>query len=271
MIKFISILNEIILESNIIQIPKTELDKADKVYNYIQKNFDKISKQTEGRDSDHSLTSAKLKKYFNLTDYKGNQRNISVGFYNDPDDYSSGKMYSGPDFLLININNFKNLDLIEFKELIEHELIHSIDPKTNDADIHNKLSNKKAKIPQSGVSDEEHNRIVYKYLKSPWEFDAFTAPLINRIKNNINKSEDPNHLKELLNQFFSDLRNKEPEELILEPKYKIIPWLFTTVDWSSNNINKVDTDYIQEMDKIKVWLSKPTLYTRFLKRLFRNI
>lgn len=271
MIKLINILEELVQESNIIQIPKSELDKSDRIYNFIKSNFDKLVAKTKNRNIDKPLILPTLKNYFQLTDYNGDPVKISIGFYQNNEDPALGRMDPDEDILLININSVKDHDSLEFKELIEHELVHSIDPKIKKSQLFNREYAKKGAQIVPGVSDEEHNKLVYKYLKSPWEFDAFTAPLINKIKRNIDKSDDPKKMKDLLNQFFSDLRTKEPDELASESKYEMIPWLFTTVEWDSNNINKVSADYDMETGKMKVWLSKPTLYTRFLKRLFRNI
>lgn len=271
MIKLNSILNEIILESNIIKIPQTELDKADRIYKFINQNIDKLKIKTKNRNSNKPLILPTLQNYFSVEDYNGDPTKISIGFYQDDNDVALGRMDPDENILLINVNSIKDFNLLDFKELIEHELVHSIDPKIKKTKLFNREYAKKGARITPGVSDEEHNKLVYKYLKSPWEFDAFTAPLINKISRNINKSEDPSKTKDLLNQFFSDLRTKESDELASEPKYDIIPWLFTNEEWDSNNIDKVANDYELETGKMKVWLSKPTLYTRFLKRLFRNI
>jgi hypothetical protein len=271
MIKLTDILKEILQESNIIKIPQSELDKADRVYKFIKSNFDKLVIKSKNRTINKPLILPTLENYFKIDDYQGDPVKVSIGFYQDNNDPALGRMDPEENNLLININNVKEHNLLDFKELIEHELVHAIDPKIKKTNLFNREYAKKGAKITPGVSDEEHNKLVTKYLKSPWEFDAFTAPLINKIKRNIAKSDDPSKMKDLLNQYFSDLRTKEPDELASESKYELIPWIFNTVEWDSNNINKVSADYELETGKMKVWLSKPTLYTRFLKRLFRNI
>lgn len=268
MIKLTRILKEIIQESNIIKIPQTELDKADRVYNFIVKNFGQLKLKTTNRTEDNPLILPNLKDYFKLTGYKNNQILVSIGFYQDKNTKALGRIDINDRILLINISEAPQHNVDDFKDTVEHELVHIVDPKTSNPELFNREYAKKGAEPKG---DENWEKDVAKYLKSPWEFDAFTSPLINKIKRNIDKSDNPPHLKDLLNQFMYDLKTHDSDELVGMDKYNIIPWLFTTEPWDSENINKVAQDYADETNKIKVWITKPTLYTRFLKRLFRNI
>lgn len=269
MIRLTKILNELIQESNIIQIPQSELDKSDRVYKFINQNFDKLKLKTKNRTINNPLILPTLQNYFTVEDYKGDPIKTSIGFYQTDSDSALGRMDDAEGILLININKINDYNIGDFRELIEHELIHSIDPKIKKSKLFAREFEKKGAQPSG--EGETYNRLLNKYLKSPWEFDAFTAPLVNRIKRNINKSDNPDEMRDLLNQFLYDLKTKESDELASEPKYKMIPWLFTNEEWDSENHQKVANDYDEETASIKTWATKPTLYTRFLKRLFRNI
>ena len=276
MIKLINILNEIISESNTIKIPDSELKKVDVLFEFIIKNFSRLGSQVTQKNSSENnpIVFNTFKNYFKLIGYDKKPVNINVGFYYEPMNNVAGRMDSVTNTLLIPVSNTPPKSLNDFKETIEHELIHSIDPKTSNQDLFHREFRKKGAAPNP--EDESFEKDLNKYLKSPWEFDAFTTPLINRIKKNLNKFKSKKAYLDLLNKYLYDLKTKDPQDIVSESNYNWIPFIFTNEDWDVDNIDDVDMDEVMEdynieSSKLKAWSTKPTLYKRFTQRLYKNI
>ena len=181
---------------------------------------------------------------------------IGVGVFNNNKDSGQAFMDPNTKLLIINLAHFGDED--DFKENIEHELVHAIDPKARDANIVNKLAHKDAS------PDEDYT----KYIKSPAEFDAFTAPLINKLKYTTNKLGDKKReYITLLSQMLSDLKTQGYESVVENDKYTPLVWLFTKKEWNEENWEAAWNTYQIEISKISNWVTKPTLYKQFLKRL----
>lgn len=275
MVKLVDILKEISLEEKIVKVPQEVLSKVKKVYDYISKNIENL-KSKSPKDYSHPYIDPKFKDFFKLKDLKGNDLIVTIGLYNDPKDAGAGRMNTHDDILLINLAyslNYENLE--ELEDIIEHELVHAMDPKVRDYKIFTPLYTKKGAEPSGsklrlsksgGKTDYEKN--FEKYLKSPWEFDAFTAPLINTFAFTLKKSPD---YKKTLMQLLSDIKSKSVEDILKDEKYEKMPWFFSKKEWTEDNFNDVYSLYVWELKKIKIWSSKPTLYKRFLQRLAAGI
>jgi len=255
MIKLADILREVALEEKIIQVPQEVLDKSKSLYDYVNRIKDRVLKKGTIQYTKPHIDS-KLKNYFQLKDLKGTDLIITVGLYNDPEDAGAGRMDTTKDVLLINLPFLKDYE--EFEDLIEHELVHAMDPKVRDVHIFGKMYAKKGAEPDQ----------FEKYVKSPWEFDAFTAPLVNKIKASLNKIGDQKQsYTKLLIQMLSDLKTQDTNTVIQNEEYMPLAWLFTKADWKEENWDQAWSAYSNEIAKIKVWTTKPTLYKRFLQRI----
>lgn len=250
---------EPVLQEKIIKVPQEVLDKSKELHDYVEKIKEKvIAKGTT--DWSKPYIDSKLKNYFQLKDLKGEDLNVSVGLYNDPNDAGAGRMDTAKDILLVNLPFMTDAE--EFEDIIEHELVHAMDPKVRDVRIFGKMYAKKGAEPDQ----------FEKYVKSPWEFDAFTTPLINKISSNLTKMGDQKRqYQQLLINLLSDIRTKNYQELAASDKYVPLAWLFTKKEWSEDNWESAWSVYNAELEKISKWATKPTLYKRFLKRLGTEI
>jgi len=257
------------LNEKIVKIPDSVLQNTRKVYDYINKNLEKLRKDTEG-GWEKALKDPILKDIFKLKDLKGNDVSVSVVIYNDPADRSEALMDASTDTLYVNIKTPPNYN--KLKDTIEHELVHAVDPKVRDSRVYYGDENGKGGLEKKSSEPGEDDTSYTKYVKSPWEFDAFTAPLINKISSNLRKMGDrQKKYRQLLINLFSDIRTKDYQELAASDKYVPLAWLFTKEDIDEENWSDVWDEYLIELDKISRWATKPTLYKQFLKRLGTEI
>ncbi len=257
MIKLADILNEVLGEANIVRVPQEIIDQLDDVYDYVKKNEDKL-KEVAPEDFSAPFIPSKYNKYLKFNDLKGEPIEVSIGLYNDPKDAGAGRMDTKNDVMLINLAFLGDKE--SFLDLGEHELVHAMDPKVRDVKIFGKIYPKKGAEPDQDIN---------KYYKSPWEFDAFTAPLINKLKKNADKA-GPDSVK-LLYQMLSDLKTKDVEAVKSDSKYDSMPWLFSSKEWADENWPAVYREFAAELNKIKTWTTKPTLYKQFLQRVYKVI
>jgi len=146
MIKLVHILRELV-EAKAIEVPDTEMDKVDKLYDEIDRKFDELSKEAP-QDSRNPLIRSEFRNYFTITPIGQKMIGVSIGLYNDPGDYAGGRGIKARDmdlkidlskkYILINLANFKAHNKQQFENLIRHELIHAIDPKTSQKHLYSK-------------------------------------------------------------------------------------------------------------------------------------
>ena len=280
MIKLIDLLKEIKLEEKIVKVSQAVLAKSKEAFNYIKNNLERF-KIKSPKSYDNPYIDPKFKDYFKFKDLKNEDLIVSIGFYNDPKDVGAGRMDTSNNILLLNLTYFNPENFPEFLEILEHELVHAMDPKVRDQRLFGVMYAKKGAEPggsrlniskSGGKSEFETN--LDKYYKSPWEFDAFTAPLINNIKFNLQKIQDPNskqEYKKLINNLLSDIKTKSIDQIFNDPKYEKLPWFFSKQKWDVKNSNIVVNTFNNELSKIKSWSSEPKLYQRFTKRLGQEI
>ena len=258
MIKLADILKETLKEANIIQVPEEILSKLEGIYDYIEKHKEELNNSVP-KDYHNPFIPSEYNKYLKFNDLSGKPMEISIGLYNNEYDAGAGRMNAQDDIMLINLAYFGDKE--KFLELGEHELVHAMDPKVRDFKIFGKMYPKKGAEPDQNVD---------KYLKSPWEFDAFTAPLINKLKSNLDKSKEgkAKYLQNLL-QMFSELRTKSIEDVSKDEKYTPLAYFFSKRDWNSEEQwADIFKDFTYELGKIKTWITKPNLYKKFLQRLY---
>jgi hypothetical protein len=274
MIKLLDLLKEIKLEEKIVKVPQAVLAKSKEAFNYIKSNLERF-KIKSPKSYDNPYIDPKFKDYFKFKDLKNEDLIVSIGFYNDSEDAGAGRMDTVNDVLLINLAYFNPEDLESFEDIIEHELVHAMDPKVRDKKLFGAMYAKKGAEPSGNKfvlskttgAKSEYEKNMDKYLKSPWEFDAFTAPLINTLKFNLNKSPQDTTYRNLLIQLLSDIKTKSIDQIVNDTKYEKLPWFFSKKEWDSKNFNAIYNTYVYELNKIKTWTTKPTLYQRFTKRL----
>lgn len=256
MIKLSDIVREISLKEKIVKVPQEVLSKSKELYDYITKIKDKVVKKGTV-DYNNPYIDSKLKNYFQLKDLRGADLNVTVGLYNDVNDAGAARMDTVRDVFNVNLAFLDDYSYEYFEEVVEHELVHAMDPKARDIKIVSRLAHKDAEPDQ-----------FEKYVKSPAEFDAFTAPLVNKIKTSVNKTGDQKQTyRNLLLRMFSDLKTQDADEILQKDEYAPLAWLFTKAEWTEDNWSQAWISYRSDLDKIKAWTTKPTLYKQFLKRL----
>jgi hypothetical protein len=277
MIKLLDLLKEIKLGEAIVKVPQEILSKSKEAFNYIKQYLEDL-KTKSPKSYQKPYIDSKFKDYFKFKDLKNQDLIISIGLYNDPEDAGAGRMDTVNDVLLINLAYFNPEDLESFEDIIEHELVHAMDPKVRDKKLFGAMYAKKGAEPSGNKLNlsksggkSEYTTNFEKYLKSPWEFDAFTAPLINTIKFNLNKFPNDNTYRNLLIQLLSDIKTKSIEQIVNDSKYEKLPWFFSKKEWDSKNWDTINNAYQSELYKMKAWSTKPTLYQRFTKRLGQEI
>jgi len=280
MIKLLDLLKEVSLDETIVRVPQEILDKGKEAFNYIKSNLENLKTKLPN-DYKKPYINSKFKDYFKFKDLKNQDLIVSIGLYNDSKDRGSGRMDTINDILLINLAYFNTDDLEDFEDTVEHELIHAMDPKVRDQKLFGVLYAKKGADPTGStfkrsldknnlgtLSKSEFEKNYEKYLKSPWEFDAFTSPLINKLATNIKKSPE---YRDILLKLLSNIKTQDINSLINKDEYKQMPWFFSKKEWTSENWLSINQEYLAELYKIKTWSTKPTLYKRFLSRLGKEL
>jgi len=284
LIRLISILKEIYIDEGIVKVPQEVLSKSKDAYDYIFKNLETLKTKSEGKNWDNPYIDSKFKDYFQLKDLKGQDLKVTIGFYNNPKDAGAGRMDTREDILLINLPFLTDVE--DFETLIEHELVHAMDPKVRDVHVYDKIKSKGAepvgsRLPLSktdSTDKSEFERNYEKYTKSPWEFDAFTAPLVNTVKVNFAKiksnPEKAKQYKILIINLLSDLKTtdiKNLETLMDGDKYKGLKWFFSKYKWAPTNQDKARISYYTALYNIKQWTTDEKLYKRFTSRLGKEL
>jgi hypothetical protein len=274
--KLIQILENILNEYGIIDIPRQELAKSDLIYNYLNKgnNYKKtIDRLIDEKAIDLPKIGGK-KITFNLTTVLGTPLEIAVILFHDDETAALGKYDKDTNAIYINLRTNPPTQG-DFKRTVEHELIHALDYYTENDKAYKKELSKLKNIPTD--SNKLKPRHYKKYFSSNIERQTVMGPLINTISDNLNKFKSKRAYVGLLDRFLVELKNgKTPEELINIPKYDLIPYLFTTEDFDPQNLPdeispKVLSDFGREMNIIEIYLQTPEIYDQFVKRLFRKL
>jgi hypothetical protein len=274
--KLIQILENILNEYGIIDIPRQELDKSDIIYNYLNKgnNYKKIIDKIADKKSIDLPKINGEKIYFNLTTVLGTPIKVDVLLFHNDETAALGKYDKYTNTIYINLRTTPPTQG-DFKRTIEHELIHALDYFIENEKAYKKELNKLKSIPTS--LDKLKPRHYKKYFSSNIERQTVMGPLINTISDNLNKFKSKRAYVGLLDRFLVELKNgKTPVELINMPKYDLIPYLFTTEDFDPQNLPdeispKVLSDFGREINIIKIYLQTPEIYDQFIKRLFRKL
>jgi hypothetical protein len=262
MIKLTTILKEITIQEKIVKVPQEALAKSKEIYDYIQQNLEKLKQKGKGKP----YVDPKFKNAIKLKDLRGNDVSVSIGVYDNKSDRSEALMDPNGNILSINLAHLS--DYSTFEDHIEHELVHAMDPKVSDPRVLYGDEKGRGGIAKKGADPVDDGDMYTKYIKSPWEFDAFTAPLINKVSAGLNKMGDQKKTyQQLLTKLFSDIRTKSLDDILQIEAYIPLAWIFTKRDWTEENWGAAWNDYATELSKMQRWATKPTLYKRFLKRV----
>jgi len=280
MIKLLDILEEILSESKIVKVPDPILNKLPSIYDYIKSNLEDISSKAP-KDFDNPYIPSKFNKILKFKDLGGNDIEVSVGLYNNPKDPGAGRMDTRKDIMLINLAFFGDKEY--FLELGEHELVHAMDPKVRDVQLLGREYAKKGAEPtgdrfvlskSNPNQKSELQKNMEKYKKSPWEFDAFTAPLIKVLAKSYNKPEieqSKKDFKKSIFRLFYSIRTKSVNDIVNDKDLLKTAWFFSPRPWEDKNWDAVYRDFKDSLDMIKIWSTRPSLYKRFLQRVASEI
>lgn len=267
MIKLIDILEEIV-EGKAIEVPSSELNKIDQLYNYIVDNFEKLQNSTKNKKYSNAITVDQFKfNSFKITPIKGTPTQIKILFYNDPNDDARARANVTKDVsktdterksILINLGQPIE-DYNQFKTVITHELIHAVDPKTTRSDIFKKFYTGKkyllSKLPKNSRDKYEV------YAKAPFEFDAFAGSIIQDIKDKLGNVQDidKEKYKEFIYTFFTEIKNKSLEDVTNNSLYKKqMMYILATPD---------DERYKAAIDFLQIYMKDSKLSRRMLQML----
>lgn len=270
------ILTEILLSEKIVKVPESEIEKAKELYSTLKKNQSKLATTLT---SNYKKASKGKKDYFTVTSLDGDQVNVTVRlYYSENDDFVA---LAGGDSIYINVAKLKNVR--DFVEVMEHELVHIMDPKLRKNMVYSKLAADGRIIdienPGSDFSDE---KFLTKYYKDVTEFDSFSTQLVRRIRENLSQTgEYKKVLRDNLIRLFNDLKTKEYDTLVKDKtytkRYQVGDEVWDTIrllsnieSWDGNSKDwegKITEDFWIVYGILSAWKTAPTVYKRFLKRL----
>ena len=224
------------------------------------------------------MENIKLKKYYIINQlsyftpnklknlYKINNTKISVALYNCSN-FCSAYFLNEKKLIALNLMDIK---ISYIKETIRHELIHAVDIKVNSKEINDKINLKHGKekyftdrFIKMNNEKFNFNHVQFlrnQYFKQPCEFDAHSSVLINNITEilkNFNEKEQKEYRKIIWN-------------IILEISTNDTSTVFNKY-CSHNEMVKMFSDFEYNLEALKAFSTKPSLYRRFKNRLARNI
>ena len=109
--------------------------------------------------------------------YKNTNRQVSIYVVNDPEnnDVGSFSMWHGININVANIEE-KKLNNNEIETILFHEFVHALAPAQTTFKLYDKQ-------PAYIKASDNYT----KYMLHPWEFEAYTGQMINKILNSPNK------------------------------------------------------------------------------------
>lgn len=269
MYKLADLLMELV-ERKVIELPKEQESKIEDVYKYIKANINNLL-TTAPQDSNKPLIVPKFRNYFGITPIGSEKIVVSVGLYNNPEDFAGGRGAQARDVLskvdlarkhiLINLAMFSRYSEQEFEELVRHELIHAIDPKTSQKHLYAKASSATAGDRTRYVKLSKNAAERYRRLfQRPEEFTAETGTMVATIKKNLEKIQDikkRDEYKKLIIQLPQDLKNKEVEDVQQNSQYKkALPDILGTAN---------ENDLYNKLNVIQGWMENPEYSKKFLQ------
>jgi len=256
--KLLNILKESLDESKIIKIPNNFFSQIRNLFDDIKENLDQYKKRMRKLGPFKILP---IGPEFKITTVDGNKVSYKFGVYLG--DGKEEAFLDPEDNIIIgyNLKYFDKRNWPKFREAIEHELVHAMDPKVSSDTVRPKAMTKYVNRVPSSNDDVETKR----YHKNDWEFDSFSTTIIKQIKKAYKASPNRNNFKSEILKFFLDIKNNPIEDLL-----------------SSDNLRKGAQllisdrpDFIYASKKtiivLKNWFERPTLYKRFLQRFANEV
>ena len=267
--KLLDMLLEVLRESKPITLDKSVVPQMEKVYEKFKELYkqEKVIKYLYSTDGILPLGSIDFKNFYDPS-FKG--VDVYLNFDNNTNVKARYNILST--IVKINVNSNVGIDKSTFMNTLYHELVHAIDPKLNNKNVRSSLSkNLKTKDAKDKSSTD-----YTKYIKKPWEFDAWSSSLVNQIKDELEILQDPfkqkakDALKDLINallrilksnpnanldinqEFFDDFKGKYWEQLAI-----IRTLLF---DNSFTMIHEFLTNILE-------YLNKPSQFKKYIQRL----
>lgn len=244
----------LILEK-IIQVPQSLMDQVFDLYDYIEENKDRIMRTLKNYGY-FRFSSQDPVGILKVQPIKGEAFSITVILTYEEHGASDGFYDSDRRKLFINLGNIESRD--HFSDIVRHELVHVMDPKTSDE----KMSARYPSLGPEGPTTE----FLRKYFNSPEEFDAFSSERIHVFKRNLERYPDIDPKKLL--RFLAAIEKKAPKEVYNASYSDLIP-LFNPNPVSNPLENKKHFNGF--MFLLKHWRQKPTLYRQFLKRAYLEL
>ena len=266
------ILKEELLREGNIEIPQSEINKAGILLDLIKSKIDIYRENT----MTYYSPMVDFKNYFKLLDKEGNPNYVSVGIYNDGNDFAPARMDVNKNTLLVNVNSWGDdvdIPLDYFEDTITHELVHSMDPLLKNDDRYKNYYEKKGAEPtgskinlsKSPNSKSEYDRNYNKYAKSQHEYTAELTPLINKIRRVV--KGDGTKIKWMFWVISNISKFNDVEDLFLRTEQ-----YFKDGD---NPLFKTTDDYwyylFDIFNIIKPWTVKPTLYKKLINDIYLGI
>lgn len=238
----------------IIQVPEETLDKVEYLFDYIERNAEAIINHIEKED--HYIFSRPIGK-LPVTPLKGDPFYVTVVLLFEEGSSMGGAYSYENKMLLINLDSIESKE--KFVEVVHHELVHAMDPKSYDQKMINRYPISTSRGPNS-------KSFIYKYLKAPEEFDAFSSQILRVLKKNLERH--PEIPPKRLLTFLSNILSKDPAE-VYSSKYEDLLPLFNSKPTTNLMLNR--KEFLIAMELFRNWRRKPTLYKQFLKRAYLEL
>jgi hypothetical protein len=282
MLKLVDILRDVIIESDIIKLPESEIRNVtnDVLVPFIRNELIPAMTEDMNIPSSNPYMPEEMTNIYTIPGYNEQEYKISGGFYYSITDGASAKMDINNNRILINMAKANIYDL---ETIIIHEMTHAIDQKLRKDDVNRKIyqkyygqrvGDKFQFIQNEKMKQQKNEQLFARYFKDPREFDAHTGEIIRTLKNNFDllPDGDVDEYRKDLWKVIIDARNNTGQELWGKYNQEPLMYLFTD-NWFNKieSVNIIQTNFYRWLDIFSVWATKPTLYKRFYNRLTKYV
>lgn len=278
----LNIVNDLILESNIIQLPYDEIRQVTKtvLIPFIQKKIiPELTDDIRVPRQNAYAPEAMHEIYKGIPGYDNRVYNLSAAFYYDKQDEASARMAITRQTILINMARANIADL---NTIIIHELTHQIDPKLNKPDVNAKIHQKYGERNSERVgafNDEkaqkaaEEEKWVRRNL-DPREYDAHSGEIIRTLQTNVNSlpHKQRSEYSKMIWNIIIDIKKNDIRVVYKKYYHEPVKFLFTDDWWEFQTVgNIIDTNFHHWLTIMKVWSGNDKLYRKFYSRLNKYV
>lgn len=278
----LNIVNDLILESNIIQLPYDEIRQVTKtvLIPFIQKKIiPELTDDIRVPRQNAYAPEAMHEIYKGIPGYDNRVYNLSAAFYYDKQDEASARMAITRQTILINMARANIADL---NTIIIHELTHQIDPKLNKPDVNAKIHQKYGERNSERVgafNDEkaqkaaEEEKWVRRNL-DPREYDAHSGEIIRTLQTNVNSlpHKQRSEYSKMIWNIIIDIKKNDIRVVYKKYYHEPVKFLFTDDWWEfQTGGNIIDTNFHHWLTIMKVWSGNDKLYRKFYSRLNKYV